>query len=251
MLQQLREFVTKIDEFRPIWAVPDSYRSQQYKQLDDDLAYREPVIRQIANAVDPGSGNYERDLDGYYFRWSNPRILAMELIGRLEQAEEVEARLSPPGPQLHASNLHPDVWDAARSLWRSQHRREAVEAAARSLNAVLQDRLGRRDITDADLVRQAFRSGAPEVGKPRLRFPGDRTSPTWRSRQQGAMEYGAGCFLAIRNVAAHEDEELSEHQALEQLAALSLLARWIDECELEEVIHVKDPPVRPRSSTRQ
>jgi hypothetical protein len=238
VLQQLQDFVAKIDEFRPIWAVPDSYRTTQYQQLDDELAYREPVIRQIANAVCPGSGDYARDLDMYSFRWSNPRILAMDLIGRVEQAQEIEARLSAPGPQLQASNLHPDVWDAAQSLWRSQHRREAVEAAARSLNAVLQNKLDRREITNADLARQAFTPEAAEAGKPRLRFPGDRTSPTWRSRQQGTMEYAVGCFMAIRNVAAHEEDELSEHEALEQLAALSLLARWIDECELEDATRI-------------
>lgn len=52
------------------------------------------------------------------------------------------------------------------------------------------------------------------------------------------MEYAVGCFMAIRNVAAHEEDELSEHEALEQLAALSLLARWIDECELEDATRI-------------
>jgi len=47
------------------------------------------------------------------------------------------------------------------------------------------------------------------------------------------MEFGAGCFEAIRNPAAHEHGlALSERVALEQLAAFSLLARWIDECEV-------------------
>jgi hypothetical protein len=41
-------------------------------------------------------------------------------------------------------------------------------------------------------------------------------------------------FMAIRNVIAHEaEEELTEYEALEQLAALSLLARWIDLCSVE------------------
>jgi hypothetical protein len=50
------------------------------------------------------------------------------------------------------------------------------------------------------------------------------------------MEFGAGCFEAIRNLAAHVDGlHLSEQVALEQLAAFSLLARWIDECEVQSV----------------
>jgi hypothetical protein len=50
------------------------------------------------------------------------------------------------------------------------------------------------------------------------------------------MEFGAGCFEGIRNPAAHEHGLiLSEQVALEQLAAFSLLARWIEECEVETV----------------
>jgi hypothetical protein len=50
------------------------------------------------------------------------------------------------------------------------------------------------------------------------------------------MDFGAGCFAAIRNPIGHlpnEEVELSFQQALEQLAALSLLARWIDDAQLE------------------
>jgi hypothetical protein len=42
----------------------------------------------------------------------------------------------------------------------------------------------------------------------------------------------AGCFAGIRNPASHEHgDDWSEQKALEYLAALSILARWIDECE--------------------
>ena len=48
------------------------------------------------------------------------------------------------------------------------------------------------------------------------------------------MDLGAGCFEGIRNPAAHEDALiLPERVALEQLAAFSVLARWIDECTVE------------------
>ena len=35
--------------------------------------------------------------------------------------------------------------------------------------------------------------------------------------------------MGIRNVAAHTDEEWSEHEALEHLAVLSVVARWLDQ----------------------
>ena len=54
--------------------------------------------------------------------------------------------------------------------------------------------------------------------------------------RQGAMAFGAGCFQAIRNPVGHlpnEEHELTEQEALERLAAFSLLARWIQEATLE------------------
>jgi len=53
-------------------------------------------------------------------------------------------------------------------------------------------------------------------------------------RQNGGVQFGAGCFEGLRNPAAHEHElQLPEQVALEQLAAFSVLARWIDECTVE------------------
>jgi len=107
---------------------------------------------------------------------------------------------------------------------------------ARSVNARLQQRLGRRDRSEAALCREAFSPRDPTAEQPRLRFAGDRTSDTWKSRQQGGVDFGAGCFEGIRNPAAHEDSlNLPERIALEQLAAFSLLARWIEECTIEAI----------------
>jgi Protein of unknown function (Hypoth_ymh) len=120
-------------------------------------------------------------------------------------------------------------------MWFAGSRQEAVNAAARSVNARLQQKLDRHDASESALVREAFSLDPPASGRPRLRFPGNRNSDIWRSRQQGGMHLGAGCFSGIRNPAAHEDGlVLTEQVALEQLAAFSLLARWIDECEVEK-----------------
>ncbi|CAO0832406.1 hypothetical protein SMICM17S_03285 [Streptomyces microflavus] len=42
------------------------------------------------------------------------------------------------------------------------------------------------------------------------------------------MSFAEGCFAGIRNPNSHEDGlPLPEHEALEQLAAFSVLARWV------------------------
>lgn len=157
-------------------------------------------------------------------------------IGYLSNRDELERRLGAPGPRLNAADLHPAVWSAASVLWRNGHYREAVQHAATSVNAQLQDKVGRRDISDAKLAREAFSSNPPAIGAPRLRFPDvEPETEDWTSRHEGVRDYAAGCFRAIRNHATHArpDESWEEQAALERLAALSLLGWWIDEAEVE------------------
>ncbi len=40
-----------------------------------------------------------------------------------------------------------------------------------------------------------------------------------------------GAYSGIRNVSIHHEEVLPEHAALEYLAVLSVVARWVDETE--------------------
>ena len=143
--------------------------------------------------------------------------------------------MRPDSPDLVADQFHPWVWEAVAPFWYAGSRQEAVLAAARSVNARMQEKRGHHNKSDAALCREFFSLDPPAPGRPRLRFGGyTRTDQTWRSRQQGAMDFGAGCFEGIRNPAAHEHGlDLSEQVALEQLAAFSLLARWIDECTVE------------------
>lgn len=116
-------------------------------------------------------------------------------------------------------------------MWGLGSAQEAVNAVAWSVNARLQQKLGRHN---AARCREAFSLKGDEWGRPRLRFPGDRDTDTWASRQEGAMSFGAGCYMGIRNPTVHEDGlDLPAQVALEQLAAFSVLARWIDECDVE------------------
>jgi uncharacterized protein (TIGR02391 family) len=162
----------------------------------------------------------------------------MRLIARIESYEEIQDMLGSQGhsPQLSAAGLHADVWGAAVTQWSTGHRHEAVLAAAKAVNSLLQVKLGRRDVSEAKLVREGFSDKGPTKGKPRLRFPQIDDDQTRESTRQGAMDFGAGCFEGIRNPVGHlpnAELDLSEQDGLERLAALSLLARWVDQAELE------------------
>ncbi|MET9209917.1 TIGR02391 family protein [Streptomyces bacillaris] len=98
-----------------------------------------------------------------------------------------------------------------------------------------------RDLTDrqldatGELHHHPLAGDAPKPGRPRLRLMADDGSDTFRSVHRGAMSFAEGCFAGIRNPNSHEDglPELPEHEALEQLAAFSVLARWVDSAALD------------------
>ncbi|MFD7678472.1 TIGR02391 family protein [Streptomyces sp. NPDC060187] len=122
-----------------------------------------------------------------------------------------------------------------QGLWGSGHFREAVGAAARAVNAQSQAKLERRDASEAKLLSDAFSTNPAVAGHPRLRLSADDGGETFKSRHDGAGNYARGVFAAIRNPIAHEeDAELEEHVALEQLAAFSILARWVDAATVEK-----------------
>lgn len=155
-------------------------------------------------------------------------------LGRLRTDAETREKLGNSSPQMSADALHATIWGAASQLWADGHFDSAVQRAATFLNAEVQDRVGRHDVSDASLMNEAFSAAAPVAGKPRLRWPGAVDDLTVKSMREGLRGYASGCFQAIRNPATHATEQSAKQVALEQLAALSLLARWVEQCELVE-----------------
>lgn len=206
----------------------------------EELQRRQVQISQVVERILPGFGEPLFQSLSSTEKTPAARYLN-QAIYTLEEGDKIARAFGPPpGPALRADALHPTVWQACASLWRSNHRRDAVNAAANAVNAAMQDRLGRRDVSNTDLVRQAFTLDDPQPGRPRLRLAENDGGETYASLHNGAREFSAGCYMAIRNTgSAHTAaEEPSEHEALEQLAAFSILARWI---ERAVVVAAHDP----------
>ncbi|MFJ4517478.1 TIGR02391 family protein [Streptomyces sp. NPDC088816] len=208
-----------------------------YPDPPQELELEEVLVRQIENAYAPNLGDYATNQWVQPNRWMIAREAAIQALGRARSAQEIAAFLRPTSPALTADGLHSWVWEPAAPLWAAEAYQDAVLAAARTVNRRLQQKLGRHDVGETDLCMQSFDMKAPAEGKPRLRFDGDRSTPTWRARQDGAKYTSAGAFLAIRNLAAHEDEvNWSQQEALEYLATFSVIARWIEECTVETAL---------------
>jgi hypothetical protein len=166
--------------------------------------------------------------------WSSTRSAVLRVRGQLSHGEERRRIFpEPQGPRIQADQLHPTVWDAAKLLWSDNHRRAAIQAAGTAVDTMLQAKLNRYDLSGHALVTQSFSLDAPKPDEPRLRFKGFTPgSDNYKSAHVGAMSFGQGCMMAIRNLATHDLDEPPEQEALERLAALSVLARWIDAAEV-------------------
>lgn len=199
---------------------------------DAEVTKQAQVVEKILDRVIPG---WRTDIENSKNnRWTRHREAAIRAREELVRAEEVRENLGENAPDLSAADLHPWIWEGAKSLWQSGHYREAVGGAIQKLNAETQNKVGRRDVSETDLFKQAFSLDEPKAGKPRLRRTKDDGSDTYKSVQRGAMTFAEGVFAGIRNPLSHEaEQELSEQEALEYLAALSVLARWVDRSEVE------------------
>lgn len=167
-------------------------------------------------------------------KWKHLRDWAGRAIAALEREHELQENLGDNAPTISATALHPWIWSGARSLWQSGHYRSAVEDSAKKLNAETQNKLGRRDLSESKLFQEAYSDKPAAPGKSRLRRTNNDGSDTYKSMQRGAMALAEGIYAGIRNPFNHEDpKDIDEQVALEYLAALSVLARWVDESEVE------------------
>lgn len=149
---------------------------------------------------------------------------ALDLINRWRAMEACAP--SADLPVVPFNILDPVVTTAALPLWKAGKFRQAVSDAATNLNSFAQDRIGRHDISDKDLMAQAFSDKEPEPGKARLRCPGNPESETVRSQHEGARAFAIGTFQAIRNPAHHLTGDWNPVTAFHHLMALSQVAHW-------------------------
>ncbi|MFE4606242.1 TIGR02391 family protein [Kitasatospora indigofera] len=162
------------------------------------------------------------------------REATQRAIAQLEAEQELIDNLGTGAPELDASTMHPWVWGSVQGLWSSGYFREAVSVAARAINAQSQAKLARRDVGEGILLSDAFSPSAPIRGHPRLRLTADGGGETFKNRHNGAAAVARGLYSAIRNPLAHEhDIELEGNEALEYLAASSILARWVEQPTVE------------------
>lgn len=204
----------------------------RYKELRAASAQTHAIICRVLSRTDVP--DLMRRSDKAY--WLDKGIEFSEhALAVMKTRAETAAKLGTNAPMMKADSLHPLIWGAASKRWESGHYTDAVQRAATALSGLVKDQTGRYELGDKDLMIQAFSLTPPQPGRPRLRWPGNDEDLTVNAMRQGILNMTQGAFSAIRNPATHTTDELPMQEALEQLATLSLLARWTDRCELVTV----------------
>lgn len=203
--------------------------SHSYSEMRERSAQTRSIIVKVLGHNDVP--NLMRRHNSAY--WVDEGIeFAEHALALLRTRGETRAKLGTSAPTMKADGLHTLIWDSASKRWDSGHYSDAIQRAATALSGHVKDLTGRYELGDNELMTQAFSPSAPQPGKPRLRWPGNDEDLTVKAMRMGILNTAQGVFSAIRNPATHTTDDLPKQEALEQLAALSVLARWIDKCEL-------------------
>jgi hypothetical protein len=198
------------------------------RELSSQINANVPTIKEIVRRLNP---ELPKDVSDPGMYGTGTTMIAVEqALGILRDQDELKEILAPDAPSLIADQFHPHVWEAASAIWDTGKYRVAVQQAAVSLSTHIATKAGSL-LTDRKLVQEVFKPDPPVATQARLHFPGNNSTETWRSRQQGLHLVAQGAFAGIRNVATHTNDEWLEQVALEHLAVLSVIARWTDETE--------------------
>lgn len=232
-LARLRQFEA---DAKPVYVPSPSgtagFHSYKPTASPDDVLKSSAIVEQILDKYLPGWRQTEPNKSERY-RFRVIYEATQRCIATLEARDEIAEHLKDRGPSLDAESLHSWVWEAAKPAWDAGLHEDAVDAAARSVNTRLRGKVSRRDLGEGDLIGQVFSQRPGDENNPRLRLPLPEASAdkTIKAIYTGISQFGQGLFGAVRNPLAHEapgHSGMTEEEALETLAAFSLLARWID-----------------------
>lgn len=190
-----------------------------------------PTARRIVEALDASLIPEDFGINVYMSGLHSTENTLRQALGLLRDLGELLINLAPDAPSLIADQLHPIVWQAAAPLWATGEYKAAATNSAVSLSAHNKKRVASH-LNERELVQQVFSPDLPKADGNRLHLPGDRKDKTWKSAQEGLHLIAQGAFAGIRNPAVHVEGQWPEHVALEHLAVLSVVARWVDQTDV-------------------
>lgn len=237
-LQDPSEALKAIEEFRKLNVDAETADEAQNETakgtLSTQITQMKPLIQGIMRHIDSETDISSLDpstpivypSDRSYF-YSRVVRQCDRLIGIIENDSRLRQIIGSHEPFLSSSGLATDVTEAAASYWGDRHYTEAVRQAYLKLERKAQQKLG-TEVDGSNLWEQCFAKAGG------LKISGIKgNSKTKDSVQQGVQRLAQSASLLIRNPISHtltEENGMSKEEALEYLAILSCLSRWLDKC---------------------
>jgi hypothetical protein len=157
--------------------------TDEARKLNSQIDTEVPTITEIVKRLNPELADDIHGPSAMYGTATTSRAIR-QALGILRDQEEWRARLVPDAPSLLADQFHPRVWAAASAIWDTGNYRLTVQQATVSLSEHIAKKAGSA-LRDRALVSQVFSPNSPSKGQVRLHLPGDKSSDTWKSRQEG------------------------------------------------------------------
>jgi hypothetical protein len=232
-IEEIDRFITATDQVAYAQTPGVVVFGTHMRASETEASQRAHVVEQILDRVLPGwrRDQPKKDED---FTWL--RDQASRAKAALQRQSELAEKLGDNAPDMDAANLHPWAWENGKSYWNTGHYHQAVMQAAIRINAETQAKLERMDVSETALFNEAFSLDPPKAGAARLRLAENDGGKTYQNLHRGARAFADGLYTAIRNPGMHKPQESDggeEQLALEQLAAFSLLARWVDQADVD------------------
>lgn len=237
-LQDPFEALKAIKEFRQLNVDAETADKNQdefaKETLTEQITQLKPVIQGIMTRIDQDTNTDRLNRSPImvapssrdYF-YTTPINQCDRLIGIIENDSRLQQIIGSHEPFLSSSRLAADVTEAAASYWSDRHYTEAVRQSYLKLERKAQQILG-TEVGGSNLWEQCFaKTGGLKISE----IKGN--SKTKDSVQQGLRRLAQSASLLIRNPISHtptEENGMSEEEALEYLAILSCLSRWLDRC---------------------
>ena len=216
------------------WALRVYQTVRELLEPEHEIVAAVEAIRQDLRALDfvPPGFRRQREIN---LRLQGPiRAQGYGAVMAAALAERCDATV------LRVVDMHPWVAEPAEPLFKDGHWFVAVTAAADNVRAQWKLILG----ADTNDLPSAFSPNDPKEGQPRMRFAyydRERDEKTWNNAHEGVMHFARGCMMRIRNLHKYQPtgQSISPGLAMETLAALSRLARWITDAK---VVRASHPP---------
>lgn len=231
------EALKSIEEFRQLNVdaeTADINRNETARsELSVQITRLKPLIQGIMKQIDPDTDINELDPDtplgfpsnrNYYY--SGPIDQCDRLIGIIQTDSKLQQIIGRQEPFLSSSGLCEDIKNAAASYWSDKHYTEAVRQAYLKLERKAQKLLGSEEY-GSKLWEQCF----SKSGELTISGRDVSTEATKESMRKGLLSLGQSAAWLIRNPISHtptKKDDIPEEEALEYLAVLSCLSRWLD-----------------------